>query len=107
MGGTHAQAEGGPGGGRRCGRARGRLGVEPGDARPRGHLLPSAHLDVPQEEIAALDGFRRALDGLTIADTPGERMDARMLRAALTHLEASAPPPLLTPGQALVDTGRS
>ncbi len=32
--------------------------------------------------------------------------DAR-LRAALTHLEESAPPPLLTPGQALVDTGRS
>lgn len=31
--------------------------------------------------------------------------DAR-LRAALTHLEEGAPPPLLTPGQALVDTGR-
>lgn len=32
--------------------------------------------------------------------------DAR-LRAALTHLEESAPPPLLTPGQALSGTVRS
>ncbi len=29
------------------------------------------------------------------------------LRAALSHLEASAPPPLLTPGQALTGTVRS
>jgi uncharacterized protein (DUF302 family) len=29
------------------------------------------------------------------------------LRAALTHLEASAPPPLLTPGQALAGRARS
>jgi hypothetical protein len=49
------------------------------------HLLPPAHPDMPAEELAALDGFRRALDRLEIADTPGERMDARMLRAAIAH----------------------
>jgi hypothetical protein len=49
------------------------------------HLLPPAHPDVPAEELAALDGFRRALDSIEIADTPGERMDARILRAAIAH----------------------
>lgn len=39
-------------------------------------------------------------------ETIAAEADTR-LRAALSHLEASAPPPLLTPGQALADTARS
>jgi uncharacterized protein (DUF302 family) len=39
-------------------------------------------------------------------ETVAAEADTR-LRAALSHLEASAPPPLLTPGQALAGTARS
>lgn len=49
------------------------------------HRLPPAEIGIAAEEIASLDALRRDLDDVAIADTPGERMDARMLRAAIIH----------------------
>lgn len=49
------------------------------------HLLPPSSADAPASEAAALDALLRRLDRIEVADTPGQRIEARMLRAALSH----------------------
>ena len=51
--------------------------------------LPPADDEAPARERDALDAMLRAFDAVTPADTPAERLDIRMLRAALLHARAA------------------
>ncbi len=53
------------------------------------HRLPPADADAPAREREALDAMLLALEGAAHADTRAERLDARMLRAALLHARAA------------------
>jgi hypothetical protein len=60
------------------------MGLPGGDDR-----LPPADAETPARERDALDAIRRALDGVAVADSPGARLDAKLLRAALAHALAA------------------
>jgi Bacterial protein of unknown function (DUF885) len=51
--------------------------------------LPLAGREAAQHERDGLVGLLRDLDGTPVGDTPGQRLDARMLRAALIHAAAA------------------
>lgn len=53
------------------------------------HWLPPADAEAPARERASLDALRCALDGIAIVDTAASRIEARMLRAAVTHAGAA------------------
>jgi hypothetical protein len=63
------------------------------------HLLPPADPDVRAEEDRSLAELERALDGIGEAEGAGERMDLRLLRAAILHarLANEARPRVLQP----------
>lgn len=57
---------------------------------PDGHdRLPPADTDTPAEERASLRALGRDLEALAPGATLADRLDARMLRAALVHAEAA------------------
>ncbi|MBM3522309.1 MAG: DUF885 domain-containing protein, partial [Alphaproteobacteria bacterium] len=51
--------------------------------------LPPADRETAHREAEALDALRRDLDRTPVPDSPGERMDAKMLRAAIVHARAA------------------
>ena len=51
--------------------------------------LPPAGIEAAEHERAGIAGMLRDLDGTPVGDAPGQRLDARMLRAALIHAAAA------------------
>jgi hypothetical protein len=60
------------------------MGLAGGD-----HLLPPSEVEAPVREAAALDALIQRLDRVTVGETPGARIEAKMLRAALAHARAA------------------
>jgi len=53
------------------------------------HRLPPSDAEAPSREAGALEALIRRLDAAKVDDTPGHRIEAKMLRAALTHARAA------------------
>jgi hypothetical protein len=53
------------------------------------HCLPPADAEAANRERDSIASLRRELDNLEGVDSPGARLDARLMRAALTHASAA------------------